>query len=234
MPALAVGLAALGWAFDLVRVRAFEPILGDVKRSESRPRLRSAFTLSLGAAAILALLALADRQALRRASPMIEESSHVCGTTTLVPSSGSVLVSGPGTHYSIDADETPLPAPSLDAARSACTARGERLCTSDEWYRACVCTYPDESLGGPKVFSNDKIVYRQDGDRAGATEDVRRLLSGASEVVAPEVRGGAILLAGANDAVDDAWTADCRYRALVTARALEGDVAKVIAVRCCR
>ena len=56
LPGLAALLATLGWTFHLVRMRAFEPILGDVKRSAARPRLRNAFAITVGMSALFAVL----------------------------------------------------------------------------------------------------------------------------------------------------------------------------------
>ena len=140
----------------------------------------------------------------------------MCGHVTLTPTPSGVVVAAPSGQYTIDADETPLAAgTSLDAARTTCERKGERLCTSDEWNLVCVCTYPNEAVGGSKVSTNERMVYRQDSDRAGAPEDVRRLLTGASELVTPSVSGGGVLVAGPNDEQSDPWTADCRYRGLL-------------------
>jgi hypothetical protein len=63
---------------------------------------------------------------------------------------------------------------------------------------------------------------------------LRRLLTGGTEIVSPEPGGGGVLLAGSNDAVSDAWTYDCRYRGLMTPRALSENAWPFVAVRCCR
>jgi hypothetical protein len=121
------------------------------------------------------------------------------------------------------------------AAERLCAARGARLCTSDEWVLACVCSYPNESTGGPKITTNPRLTYRVEADRAAPSPDrhVHGLLTGKSEVVAGG-SNGEVLLAGPSDAVVDSWAQDCRYRALLTERGLESGTLGAIATRCCR
>jgi hypothetical protein len=237
LPAVLGVLAGLGWAFHLVRLRAFEPILGDVQRSASRPRLRTALAASVVTASFFGGLALADGAALRRASPQIQTYAEVCNRVTLTPGPGGVDVVAPIGRYAIDADETTFTG-GFDAAVAACAARGERVCTSDEWHLACVCTFPNESEGGPKVFANDRLVYRVESDQAGQSgpgaAEVHHLFARGSELVLPKVPGGGTLVAGPNDGVPDSWTADCRYRGLVTDHTLASDASSLISVRCCR
>jgi hypothetical protein len=237
LPSVLVVLAVLGWAFHLVRLRAFEPILGDVQRSASRPRLRTAIVASVATGAVFGSLALADGAALRRASPQIETYAEVCNRVTLTPGPRGVDVVAPSGRYAIDADETPFGG-NFDAAVAACAARGERVCSSDEWHLACVCTFPNESEGGAKVFANDRLVYRVESDQAGAggpgAADVHHLFARGSELVLPKVPGGGLLVAGPNDGVPDSWTADCRYRGLVTEHTLASEASALISVRCCR
>lgn len=235
LPALASGLAALGVLFHLVRLRAFQPVLGDLERSASRPRLGAAFGVLFAAAGVFSALAVFDRAAMARISPALESPPAVCGETTLTAEGAAVHVKNTRSDYRIDASETPLAAVRSDEAERTCAARGGRLCTSDEWALACVCTYPNESAGGPKLTTNPRLAYRALADRAAPSPDrhVQGLLTGKSEIVAGGT-GGEVLVAGSNDAVADAWAEDCRYRGRLTERALLGSSADLVAVRCCR
>jgi hypothetical protein len=237
LPSLLAVLSVLGWAFHLVRLRAFEPILGDVQRSAARPRLRTAIAASMGTSALFGGLALADGSVLRRASPELEAFPEICNRITLVATPRGVDVVSSSGRYTIDADETPVSG-TLDSATAACAARGARVCSSDEWTRACVCTFPNESEGGAKLFANERLVYRVESDQSGAggpgTAEVHRLFAGGSELVLPKIPGGGLLVAGPNDGVPDSWTADCRYRGLVTERTLASEAGGLISVRCCR
>jgi hypothetical protein len=244
VPAFAFGLAALGVIFHLVRLRAFQPVLGDLERSAFRPRIGAALGAMFAAVVVFALLALLDRAALARLSPALESAPSVCGNVTLTAGADGVRVRSDRSDFVIDADETALTtlrstqggaAPGSAAAERECAARGARLCTSDEWVLACVCSYPNESSGGPKITTNPRLTYRIEADRAAPSPDrhVRGLLTGRSEVVAGGSHGE-VLLAGSSDAVADSWAEDCRYRALLTERGLEGGASGAIAARCCR
>jgi hypothetical protein len=238
VPGLVAALAVLGWGFYLVRLRAFEPILGDVARSASRPRLRSALGVSAGTAVVFAGLGLADAAVQGAVSPRLRSTPEVCSRIALTKATTAVVVSEPPTSFVIDTDESSVSGDSPEALVAVCTSRGARLCTSDEWYLACLCTYPNESEGGSKVLANERLVYRVESDHsqeAGvAGPDMHQLLTGTSELVGPFVPGGVVLLAGPNDGVDDAWTADCRYRGLLTRAAFRGGPRPLIGVRCCR
>src|SRR5204863_4964844 len=113
-----------------------------------------------------------------------------------------------------------------------------RPCTSDEWALACVCSYPNESEGGPKLFASSRLPYRAERERAegpgpGAA-DVRRLLTGAAEIVGPPLASGVLVLAGPADAVDDRYRIDCRTRSLETSTVLARERWSFVAARCCR
>jgi hypothetical protein len=235
-PALGATLATLGWAFHLVRLRAFEPILGDVERSASRPRIRTALAASAGSSALLLVLALADGAFLLGLSPGLGVGPDACAAVTFTPSGAGVVVVSPTAHFTIDADETAAESSSFEGFTAACARRGERLCTSDEWTLACVCSYPNESEGGAKLGTNDRLAYRIESDRrdpaGGTMADIHRLLTGSSEVVAPSTPG-AVLVAGPSDLIDDAWTVDCRARSLVTSRGL-ASAGAIVRARCCR
>lgn len=237
LPFLVAFLAVLGWAFHLVRLRAFEPILGDVQRSAARPRLRTALAVSAGTGVFFGGLALVDGSVQRRASPGLEVHPEICNRVALAATPRGVDVVTPSGRFTIDADETPISG-SFESASAACAARGGRLCTSDEWTVACVCTFPNESEGGAKVFANERLVYRVESDQAGTggpgSADVHHLFAGGSELVLPKIPGGGLLVAGPNDGVPDSWTADCRYRGLVTERTLASEAGGLISVRCCR
>jgi hypothetical protein len=160
---------------------------------------------------------------------------EICNRVNMTVTPRGVSVEAPSGNYTIDADETKVPARTMDAANAACAARGARLCSSDEWNLACVCTYPNESTGGAKLSSNGGLVYRMETEAGeDALRDVRHLLSAASELVAPKIPGGVVLVAGPNDAVSDPFADDCRYRALLTDRALSSAAGDITAVRCCR
>jgi hypothetical protein len=220
----------------LVHLRAFEPILGDGERSASRPRIRTALAASAGSSALFLVLALADGAFLRGRSPGLGVGPDACAGVTFTPSGAGVVVLSPTAHFTIDADETAAESSSFEGFAAACARRGERLCTSDEWTLACVCSYPNESEGGAKLSTNDRLVYRIESDRrdpaGGTVADIHRLLTGSSEVVAPSTPG-AVLVAGPSVAIDDAWTVDCRARSLVTSRGL-ASAGAIVAARCCR
>lgn len=234
-PTLAFALAAIGWVFHLVRLRAFQPILGDVERSTSRPRIRTALIAALASSAVLLFLAAADGAFLRKVSPGLGVGPDACAAVTFTPSAAGIVVSSPARHFTMDAEETATDGSSTDGAQAACARRGARLCTSDEWALACVCSYPNESEGGAKVGANDRLVYRIESDRkdpGGSTLEIHDLLARKGEIVSPLV-AGAVLVAGPSDAIDDAWTIDCRTRTLVTARGL-ASLSGLLGTRCCR
>jgi hypothetical protein len=122
---------------------------------------------------------------------------------------------------------------SIDAARQRCEARGARLCTSDEWYLACLCTYPEESPGGPHMSGNDLLAHRvrseaaldDKGRRADAQRHVKRLLEGPPEAVVGA--GGEVRFAGGHGPDSSSWMTDCRHRGLVSPTGPVG-------LRCCR
>jgi len=235
VPSLAAVLAVLGLVFHLVRLRSFEPILGDVQRSAARPRLKTAALLAVATSATFAVLGAAEGAVIRHASPRITTEPGLCNRVTLTAVPNGITIAGPNGAFTIDADEAKLEGKTFEAARAACAARGARPCTSDEWYVACLCTYPNESIGGSKLSVNERLVYRLESDRSAAgTEDVKGLLTGASELVAPTIAGGGVLLAGPNDAIPDHFTADCRYRSLLPETALTSELGSLTGVRCCR
>jgi len=234
-PVLVGTLAAIGWVFHLVRLRAFQPILGDVERSASRPRIRTALIAALASSMVLMLLGAADGAFLRRVSPRLGTGPDVCAAVTFTPSAAGVVVASPTAHFTIDAEETALDASSMDSAAAACAKRDARPCTSDEWTLACVCSYPNESEGGVKVGENDRLVYRVESDRregGGNVLEIHDLLGGKSEVVAPPI-ARASLIAGPSDSIDDPWTVDCRTRLLATSPG-GASVPGMFAARCCR
>jgi hypothetical protein len=235
VPGVAFGLAALGVVFHLVRLRAFQPVLGDLERSAFRPRIGAALGAMSAATLVFVVLALFDRAALARLSPALESAPAVCGNTTLTPEGAGVRFENDRSDFVIDADETSLVPSGPAAAERLCAAHGARLCTSDEWVLACVCSYPNESTGGPKITTNPRLTYRVAAERATPSPDrhVRGLLTGESEVVAGGTNGE-VLLAGSSSAVADSWAEDCRYRGRLTEGALEGGASGLIAARCCR
>jgi hypothetical protein len=235
VPKVAFALAGLGVVFHLVQLRAFQPVLGDLERSAFRPRIGAAFGAMSAATLVFVVLALFDRAALARLSPALESAPAVCGNVTLTPEGAGVRVGSGASSYVIDADESDLSVPGTGAAERLCAARGARLCTSDEWVLACVCSYPNESTGGPKITTNPRLTYRVEAERANPSPDrhVRGLLTGESEVVAGGAHGE-VLLAGSSSAIVDSWAEDCRYRARLTERALEGGASGRVAARCCR
>ncbi|HVU04826.1 MAG TPA: hypothetical protein VHE30_23910 [Polyangiaceae bacterium] len=226
---LCQGIALLGLGFHVVRLRAFEPILGDVERSAARPRIRTALAVAAVSSAVFAALGLLDARALARTSPRLAAGGELCDGVKFTTTPAGVLVASEAGSFTIDSDET-----SLDgSADAACRARGARLCTSDEWMLACVCSYPNESVGGIKLGENDRLVFRVETDaRDGTPADVQRLLSGRTEVVSTSL-GHAMLLAGPADAFADDSFVDCRTRLVVTEASRLG-AASVGAVRCCR
>jgi hypothetical protein len=235
-PWVHAALAWGGWAFHLANLRALRPILGDVQRSAARPRLGAAFLGAIAAAAACLALAVPELLLLRRVSPGLEREPTSCADVSLTEVEGGVVVEGGARRFTIDADETPLAGASFRTAEAACAARGARPCTSDEWALACVCSYPNESEGGPKLLASSRLPYRAEQERAegpGAA-DVRRLLTGAAEIVAPPLAGGVLVVAGPADAVDDSSRLDCRTRSLQTSAVLARERWRFVATRCCR
>ncbi|MFO0571698.1 MAG: hypothetical protein U0263_39100 [Polyangiaceae bacterium] len=150
------------------------------------------------------------------------------------------------THFSIDVEETPAPptAESFKSLSQVCARQGKRLCTSDEWYVACSAPIrwmprPGRSGGRTNWSRLGAAEERAAGEPALGVStrtsekqsEVRWPLAGRSEIVGAEL-GGAALLAGPNDASNDAWSVDCRARAHLAALAL-GPVGS-IGVRCCQ
>jgi hypothetical protein len=185
------------------------------------------------------LLGAGEAAWLRAASPGLLESPAVCADVTLTASgdgSATVGVSGPGGAFRIDAEETRVPEGA--DAEATCRARGARLCTSDEWALACLCSFPNESQGGMQLTSNPRMLFRRDSERAHASgpgaSEIRGLLTGAAERVASARPGSVAMLAGPADAVADPFAVDCRYRALVPERALRDNAFPFVAARCCR
>ncbi|HEX7669451.1 MAG TPA: hypothetical protein VF395_07710, partial [Polyangiaceae bacterium] len=203
-PALVGALAAVGWVFHLVRLRAFQPILGDVERSASRPRIRTALIFALASSVVLVLLGAAEGAFLRKVSPGLGVDPDVCAAVTFTPTAAGVVVASPARHFTMDAEETAAETSTPEGLATVCARRGARLCTSDEWTLACVCSYPNESEGGAKISANDRLVYRIESDRkdpGGTTLEIRDLLARKGEVVSPFV-AGSVLVAGPSDAVD--------------------------------
>lgn len=243
-PVPLVLLEALGVVAQLSGLRELLPFVALDETPLRRPRLWSMLlVLGLGALCMAATTAVAARS-LRRASPRLGVATEACGATepSVDWAGRTATFEMPGARFSMDLDETPLAAA---APAEQCESAGKRLCTSDEWYLACACTYPLEVEAGTKSSTLYAFVARAERERqAGAPgpaeptaaadkrSELRGLLTGRSEIVAP-ASGKGLLLAGPNDTLRDPWTVDCRHRAFLTPAGL-GAMSGLAAVRCCR
>lgn len=246
-PALFVALAVFGWLAELGGLREIVPFVALVERPILRPRL---VTSVLGATALAACIALGtwsrDRL-MARASPRLGLPSKWCAAVTSQVdwSARRVVFTGPELHFSIAVDEAASVSGSdAETLTAACTARGGRLCTSDEWYVACLCTYPVDASESPSFLVNQDAVAHAARERdapapaASVTtlsndkrSEVRGLITGRAELVS--LPGGPPALAGASDALADPLAADCRHRALLTPAALATRAGDYTGSRCC-
>jgi hypothetical protein len=246
LPFVGVLLVLLGVVAQLARLRELLPFAALTETPMRRPRLATLIWLSLGLTAVLGLSTLLGKRGLARASPRLGEGPELCGSVTSAVdwARGTVTFTTPETRYEMDVEETALP-PGTDPS-ALCNAKGERLCTSDEWYLACTCTYPLDAESGPKWWTNQIVAARAEQERSASRlppgsstlsaekqSEVRDLLAGRSEIVAGSL-GGAALVAGPSERVADSWSIDCRTRAWLAPRAFELAPPDSIGVRCCR
>lgn len=245
-PVVLLAIMALGLLAQLLGLRELLPFAKLDESPLKRPRL-SSLGLVLGAASLTMLGGtFVAQRSLRIASPKLGAPTEACGSIDpSVDWQARVATFQLATQtFSIDLDETSLDAGSDPAA--ACQRLGKRVCTSDEWYLACACTYPLEVEAGPKSSTLYGFVARAERERAEGPpgprqptttadkrSELRGLITGKSEIVAQSTSKG-LLLAGPNDVVRDAWSVDCRHRAFMTPGALGSDVGQLAAVRCCR
>lgn len=245
LPALLFVLAGLGVVAQLAGLRELLPFAALDETPLRRPRLGTLLgALALSAACLAGATAVAEHR-VRRVSPRLGSPTEVCGSTDPSVDWDARLATFelPGGRFSVDLDETPLAGGDPAAL---CQRAGKRLCTSDEWYLACACTYPLEVEPGTKRSTNYAFVARAERERqAGAPgpreptaasdkrSELRGLVTGRSEVVAGGKSKG-LLLAGPNDGLRDPWAVDCRHRAFLTPSVLESGSASLAAVRCCR
>ncbi|MCC6900292.1 MAG: hypothetical protein IT377_15035 [Polyangiaceae bacterium] len=242
VPALAFIAAALGAVSQLLGLRELLPFAALDEAPLRRPRLGAWLVFVVVSSLVVVAGASAAHRGLRRASPLLGAPADICGggEPSVDWDARTATFDLPRGRVTMDLDETPLDAAS---PAGACERAGKRLCTSDEWYLACACTYPLELEPGTKTSTLYAFVARADRERrAGAPEprqptlasdkrsELRGLLTGKSEVVS-QGAGRAVLLAGPADALRDPWTVDCRHRSFTTERALPS---QLIAARCCR
>jgi hypothetical protein len=249
-PVLGYVFVLVGWLAQLLRLRELLPFAALVERPIGRPRLGSLLGTTLAMVVLFASSGGLSYAALRHASPKLGAAAEMCGGITSNASWKTRMVSfsSPDGKFSMDVDETALPVPVTDEADldAACRARGKRLCSSDEWYVACLCTYPRDAQPGVKLGANYFAAARADKERSardvGAEastmssdkqSEVRSLLSGRSEAVSG-APGAAIFVAGPSDQSPDVFAEDCRHRAMVSARALGGAGREIAGLRCCR
>jgi hypothetical protein len=115
----------------------------------------------------------------------------------------------------------------------------------DEWYTACLCTYPGDSETGMKLGTNHALAARADRERSGSDpgkttstmvdgkqSEVRSLLGKRSELL-QNPTGSGVLLAGPADALENPWSLDCRHRTLLTPQGLAGVSREFVGLRCC-
>ncbi len=238
-----VALAALGWIAQVGRVRDLGPLLSTVEKRMRRPRLSAAVYSGVGSAALIAALGALQHSTLGKISPLLGAPSETCADIKVVGSAKqrAITYSSADRIFTMDVDETPIDSPlvDIDAAAAACESQGKRLCTSDEWYIGCLCTYPGESNTGLKLRANYTLVYRvskekEEGDERRREDETASMLHGSSEVVSPVVGATGVLMAGPNDAFRSDYAVDCRYRSLLTRKALERHRWPFIGARCCK
>ncbi len=242
LPALAFVVAALGVISQLAGLRELLPFAA----IDEAPLKRPGLAVMLAPVGLSSLCVVAGASAaafgLGSVSPLLGASAEVCGNAEAsvdweLRTATFPLASG---RFTMDLDETPL---DLSAPTRTCELAGKRLCTSDEWYLACACTYPLEVEAGTKTSTLYALVARADRERAAGEpgprqptmaadkrSELRGLLTGRTELVSQARRRG-LLLAGPSDAQRDAWTVDCRHRSFSTERAVGAAPA---AARCCR
>jgi len=249
-PVLGYVLVFVGWLAQLLRLRELLPFAALVERPIGRPRPGSLLGVTLAMVLLFAISGGSSYAALKRASPKLGAPAEVCGgvTSSVSWKTRTVTFATADGKFEMDVDESELPAPvtSPDDLDAACRAHGKRLCTSDEWYLACLCTYPRDAEPGAKLGANYFAAARAEKERAskgiGAEastltsdkqSEVRSLLSGRAEAVSG-APGASILVAGPSEGSPDVFTEDCRQRALVSARALGGVGREIAGLRCCR
>jgi hypothetical protein len=229
LPRLWGFLAFVGLLSSWLGLRGLVPPLRAGDGRGWHPRL----SLGVRASAVVFVLAVglgaADQLRAAAASPLVGAPPPTCGRVTMKPAGEGVAFESPWASFTIDAADGKA---SSSTAEQTCKARGARLCTSDEWYLACLCTYPAESRGGVQVSGNHLLAHRvrteaeagPDGARGDGKRFVKRLLEGPGELVVGA--NGEQLVAGGAGPDGSAWMTDCRYRGVVTP---PGDVG----VRCC-
>jgi len=210
--------------------------------SNESSRVRPATIVISGVAAACGALLLTSLgyAAFASASPLVGAPSKICNDVRRVATERAVEFSSASARFTIDREET-ASSVALTTQRQAaaiCERENKRLCTSDEWYLACLCTYPTESRPGAQTTGNELLAHavargRADLQRRNAEAAVYGLLDGRSEVVAP-LDDSAVWVAGANDVIRDDRMTDCRYRAALTEPALAENGWAFVGVRCCR
>ena len=250
LPFVGALVVFLGWVAQLARLRELLPFAALTETPMRRPRLVSLLWLSLGITIVFGASAALGKRGLGRASPALGAGPELCSamTSSVDWNRGMVTFDSADTHFSMDVEETPAPpsAAGFNSLSRVCARQGKRLCSSDEWYIACLCTYPLDAEAGTKWWTNQLVAARAAEEHAGAEpalgvttrtsekqSEVRDLLAGRSEVVGAELAGAA-LLAGPNDASSDPWSVDCRARAWFTPSALTLAPLGSIGVRCCQ
>ncbi len=248
LPAAIVTLALLGVVAQVLRLRELLPFNRLADAPLGRPPLAASVGWFAGFAALALLGALLFQRSLRAHSSTLDARADLCGSleTSVSWPAQAVKFTGPNSNFSIDVAETALPAGLSDAssAERACKARGKRLCSVDEWYTACLCTYPGEAEAGLKLGTNYALAARAERERAapeagtesstigeGKQSEVRALLAKRSEVV-QNPAGNGVLLAGPSELLSEPFTVDCRYRALLMPQALAESKA-FVGLRCC-
>ncbi len=249
LPSVIVALALLGVAAQLLRLRELLPFNRLADAPLGRPPLAKSVGWFAGFAGLALVSALLEQRALASGSSVLGARADVCGgiETQVSWPEGTVKFSGGPTNFSIDVEESALPRGALgtSAAESACRARGKRLCSLDEWYTACLCTYPVEAESGLKLSTNHALAARAESERGapkpgrasstigeGKQSEVRSLLAERSELVRA-ASGAGVLLAGPADELEEPFTDDCRYHTLLTPQALATNARDFVGLRCC-
>lgn len=232
--------AIIGWISGTLRPwLLFESPLGGTEPFRVRPRTIA--LVGTASAAGVATLAGLDYKLLAAETPLLGASPGMCNDVRRIANDREVSFSSNSVRFTIDREETHATPPisSFERARALCARQNKRLCTSDEWYLACVCTYPTESRAGMQLAGNELLAHavargRADLERRNAEAAVYGLLDGVSEVVARRRSNGGVCVAGGNNVTADEWMTDCRYRAEITDAALANNAWGFVGVRCCR
>lgn len=233
----AVGFAILlGAVIHLLQLDRLAAPIASPALQRSRPIRRVAVLLSSGAMALFTLAWL-HSEALRAGSAVFGEPPRMCSHVQATRDRGGTRYESPWLNFAMEDTEARLSgASNRHAADTACRERGKRVCTSEEWYLACVCRYPTEAAGGVEYTPNSLLAHRVERERAEGKGIGRARPRGLLEASTELVENGdksVVLMAGATSAIASEWMTDCRYRTSVHESVLRSSAWSFVAVRCC-